>query len=378
MNPEIKKESPSTLTLSPTLLSSLRKHIGAVSLAVAGTLTAIGANGCGPEFRASETTVETPDGGIGDSGNEDANTEDASNCDFIKVSVSPTTPNNQTVPKGAANIPWTCWQFENGCKINDISKTTLTTSGNGQNTDLEEMVLTDTDGNILAGPVSLNETAKIEFPENWSLEANTLTDICARVNISPDADANSTHFLSINLPSDIQADIPAEGAFPLKGNELEIANATIGTATVEKNGILTPGPAVGEQFIIGQFSILVDSIEDGQLEQIRVRLPANCGTEDMQNFNLIDQNSPLPIATEPTATASGYATFNLASPLTLNSGGQLDFWATADINCQPGNTIKSCIANDSDIVITGTTYGFQMQVINNHDCQNNAHEVVLQ
>lgn len=382
MNPESKKESDSKKSiLALSLPSPLKGHTSKFALAIAGILSALGANNCGAEFTAADPdpgTVDggTPDGEVNDGGPD--STPDASDCDFIRVSDSPLSPGNQTIPKGASNVTWTCWTFENGCKNNEIEKVTLTKSGSGQNEDLEELFLTDVNGTVLSGPVSLNETAKIELTDNWLLPADTATNICARVNVSPDASSSGTHIISINLPADIETDIPAEGDFPLTGNALTISNATVGTATIQKNGVLAPGPADSEQFIIGQFSILVDSIEDGQLEQIRVRLPANCGTEDMQNFNIIDQNSPLPIATEPAATASGYATFNLATPLTLNSGSQLDFWATADLNCQPGDTIKSCIADESDVVITGNTYGYNLRIINNHDCQTNAQEVVLQ
>jgi len=387
-------EKPNSEVIIQREDGSFLKVIGAISIGVAGAITAATSVGCGGNVIVEGNSVAMdagsdsdsepldsalPDAELPDSDSPDTVVHDAPNCDFFRISESEYSSSALLVPRGASNVFWTCWKFENGCKERAVERVTLDKLGTGPSVDLNGFILADHVGNFIAGPTDFGDSNEIELSDYFTIEPNSTTHVCSHVSIDDNAQVGGTHILSLESADSIQVDpkVEIKGKFPLSGNWIEVANVNVGHSRVEKAGQLLPISFGQKQALVAQLRMYTYG-EDGELSDFTLSYPGTCKVADMSNFELFVDTQPASIDFSYVINSPDNITISLGEPMLIEKGDPRTFRINADLECLPDTVLVSCIPDEQSVSMLGMTLGYKMSLINDHDCQDNYHQAKVQ
>jgi hypothetical protein len=243
----------------------------------------------------------------------------------------------------------------------DVSVNSITVTGydlgNSENIDS----VTFYDNGVKVGTsknLNSDRVAVFNFAPAISVPAGTTKSLVVRATILSSATGN--YSIGIASASDILTNgAVVSGSFPVVGNTKAIATGTnIGTMTISAVTASTPSAEFGEDnVLVSEFNLSATN-EDVFFNSLRLR---NGGTND----NALASN--LLMFVDGTEVAQGtyadrYATFALENVI-VKKGDTVTVQIYADMGIgSVGNTFSLYLKDVNDMVFTGKTYGFGIQM----------------
>lgn len=283
-------------------------------------------------------------------------------------------PSNVTIPELSNAVTLAAWDFTAGGDDVTLQKLTIhqyavASTPSGQEVFLYMM---DEDGGWerLTSAVSFNNDNDAKFTNvNAMIDKGETVTIAARANMG-NYSASSEIAVEIeeaaavtSTASDVDAD------FPVSGYRLGIASdVSAGTITFAKNGNPSD-PDVGEDdFQLTKFKLTAqggtENNEDARLEELGLLVSGSIDTDDLENFELYQTGQSEPLATTSMVDRNDIIRFTFDEEYILGKGDTRSFYVMADANTGRSNdTIKVYVDEVTDVVATGTTYGFGFQVV---------------
>jgi len=282
--------------------------------------------------------------------------------DVLDVQVSATTPESQSIAKGA-NAKFTKLVFTAGDEDVEIDKIYIYRSGLTANSDLENVKIIDEDGvyygNI--GSFNTNNKAMITFTNPLEIDDGDSEVFYIQAGFISTATAGRTAALGIHSADDIECNVDVEGDFPAMGNEMSVVNITIGTAVfVEDGTTLDSTPDIGdEDVVLNQFKVSAGSTEGITLESLTVMESGTASLDDVENIELYSVTEGETIAEVDGWNASGKAHF-ADIDVEISKGETHRFEIRADIIDGAGLTVNADYEDGSDVLaqVKGNDYGF--------------------
>ncbi len=307
----------------------------------------------------------------------------------LLVEVSPNTPPPQNIPNDAASIRYSTIRLS--ASNGDVVVTSITVQrfGLGDDEDFDDVWGTDPSGVRITAQRGLTFTDRVELPFQPALILRSGESIDVGITAELAGNANNSgrqNAFGINSASDVAATGTVTGAFPVKGNELEIANYAIGGGAITRQGTARTVDVGSTEVELGEFKYTDESDANNTdvcLVAITLEVEGSVDREDLVNLALYRANERVTeIVSE--VPESEKVTFRWLPTLDRN-GNEIDCYFLADgnnrtftirgdlISGTENDTIIFEFDNSSDIVINviGLT-GYQPRIIGNATFPANA------
>ena len=264
------------------------------------------------------------------------------------ASLSPLTPATGIIATGGnANVTrFTLTGGSAGLTVNSITTTRM---GLSNNSDYQNIKITDADGvnlgNTVAGPNS-NSQAKVSFTPALSIGAGVSKDFFIRVGAKTTATTGSQVKFGINAAADIVGSAVVGGTFPIVGNGFNVTGVTIGTLTMTSDGTVSDNqPEVGDtNVIVNQFKLSAGTTEDVTVDQIQVEQGGTASLNDTANIELWDVTHNVSLGTVASWNSQGFATFNNLN-LVIAKGANVRFKVLVDFVGGTGYTFYADVVD---------------------------------
>ena len=271
----------------------------------------------------------------------------------LTLSLASDTPGAATIPKNAYGVTF--------MKINitgsgTISQATLSRKGAGDVEDFDNVYVYENNIRLTTGRSISSATSKVTFI-GLSIKAPTTIEIVADLS----ATAGNQDYFSIESVSDVTANATVGGNFPLAGSPLSMSGSNAGTLTVERSGSTAYNVDIGTLGAEISAFKLTSNTEGASFKRIMVFNSGTATNSLITNLKLKDPDGNT-VATASKISDGGYATFVLTTPFSLAKGTSKIFRIYGDIGAEkPDRTIILYLEVATDILATGTTFGYGMQ-----------------
>lgn len=280
----------------------------------------------------------------------------------LTVALSANTPASQDVPQSVAT---TIMKF-NVTAANDgdvnVTGVKFTAIGLGDAQDIDQVSVFNNNNrlNNSARDVDSNKEAQINFSQPFTVAKGTTATFEVRAKIS----GTAKYGLSINKAADINTTAAVSGSFPVNGNIMSGVAVTVGQLTIAQDGSMSDIKLGDKAAVIGKFKLSETSgVEDVTLNAISFKRDADgtAADDDVENLELYFDGTKIASAS---AINNRYVTFNLNSPITIaKNTSNKRLVVKADAIDGASKTIGLEVASESDVVATGSHYGYQARVV---------------
>ncbi|MFC1747823.1 hypothetical protein ACFL2V_03370 [Pseudomonadota bacterium] len=121
-----------------------------------------------------------------------------------------------------------------------------------------------------------------------------------------------------------------------------------------------------QQARIAYFTLSPDNVEAVDVSQINVAFEGDCAPDELSNFQLFMANNDSEIFGDFSINEETGELELQFSPVYMDRGASRSFYVSANIGCCNGD-LRTYIADESDVVATGTSYGMPITINNNYD-----------
>jgi len=278
----------------------------------------------------------------------------------MTLSLASSNPVAATLPPNAQGVTFMSIRVAGTGIINQL---TLKRLGAGAVADFGDIYIYENGVRLTSGRSISSATSKVTF---INLGINTPTTIEVVADMTWDgttgATAGDINYFGIESASDVTADATVGGTFPLNGNPMGISGTNAGTLTIANSGSGSRNVTIGAQEVeISEFKISV-STEGTNLYRMQLFNGGTADSTKITNLELKD-NVGVTVATATTIGSDGYVAFVFDTPYYIKKGDNEIFRVYADIGAvKPDRTIILYQELATDLLGTGTTYGFGMAV----------------
>ena len=202
---------------------------------------------------------------------------------------------------------------------------------------------------VSAGYITFTNSAGI-----FSIDASGSVNITVKSQIASGV-SGQTVGVSINAATDVATDAASvNGTFPLLGNNMTIASATLATVAVG-----SPTPNTGTTDPVNDFVVWQSTITVGNravnLKYLKLREIGSINYSDLSNFRLYVDGVQVG-STVNNLNSSGYVAFDLtSSPKRMETGGRT-VKVIADIVGGSSRNFSFSLQSSSDIMVTDIDY----------------------
>jgi len=283
----------------------------------------------------------------------------------MTVSLSSTTPVTGSVPNGATGVVFTCWDFAAGSQEAMVNSVHVHRVGPGSQAAFQNVYLYRGDMRLTTGRSINSESQMVEFNNiNQAVRPGETAKLCLVADLT--TVSGGVHAFELVSKDDVMTNSSdLQGSFPLRGADQLITTGTVGTATVRKNGSL-PELTIGQvDARIAQFEIEANGSEDMDLRRIALYVRGSINTSDLSNLRLMAEGETATLATTSTVGDKSLATFSLTTPFKIGRGQRKILYVVADVKGRNADTIKTYLDENTDLLITGRTYGYGAKVVSN-------------
>ncbi|OHA68531.1 MAG: hypothetical protein A3A27_01785 [Candidatus Wildermuthbacteria bacterium RIFCSPLOWO2_01_FULL_47_18] len=275
------------------------------------------------------------------------------------VSLASDTPAASTVVDGQGFAPLAKFVFSNGTssvvKVTNLKLKRLGVSADASLTNVYlfegEKRLTDS-ATVASGIITFNASNGI-----FTVAANSSKTVIAGADI--DGTSGETVGLGITAASDITADATVSGSFPLNGNLMTLATATLAGVALAGDSNTTPSANTSlnpqNDFTVWQnaTSVTTRSID---FKRISFRNIGSVDGDDLQNFRFYIDGVQVGSAVN-LLDADGYVTFDVSSAPKRLETGTRTLKLVADIIAGSSKTFRFSVRVAADVTIVDTQYG---------------------
>lgn len=249
-----------------------------------------------------------------------------------------------------------------------ITGLTLERQGLVQDDNIQELVVVDEDGFLLAEPATLSKNlATFKFSEPWQLLPRQTKTITVLVTFKRDLNFGTQTPLNFRLrsASDVVSTSPVTATFPVVGTTHKVvtAGSLVGALTIAADDAYGKNEVViGEKdrplnaFVFKETS----GAEDVAIERLIVNSYGSLKLSDLTNLKITD-DAKKTIATSVTIKGN-YAAFVFKTPLLIRKNEEKRLTVRADI--KSGNDLRGAVvvASSTDIRVVGQSLRYAIPV----------------
>jgi hypothetical protein len=307
-----------------------------------------------------------------------ATTMDAvvSPTDSLAVAPASVQPASSLAPANALYVPFTSITLTAGAQDVTITKFTVARTGMSKNEAFSYLSAIDDDGNYL-GDIYLHSDSKGTLNKPFTVKAGTSKTVDISANMNEDLTAFEGQIAQFNVES-IEATSPVSGSFPITGATQTInSTLVIGSSAVSLSQFDPRGSGVPyimtSSFRFSGIRIAADSKEDQLLNGITWEQSGSASHEDIANVVTVVNG-----VSYPTKNDGRSYTTTFPDGIKILKGSSLDVYVQADTTATGSNrTVEFDLHYNTDIDVTGTTYGFGIGVYPEADTATDGHSVFL-
>jgi hypothetical protein len=278
----------------------------------------------------------------------------------LNVGLSSSTPASATIPSSATGVVFMKFNLTTGSEAAELNHLTVKREGIGNTTDISKVYIYEGSNRLTSGKTINSTTNEVKFSSmNVVIPANSTKTFSVVGDIA--LSVSGHHKFTIVSADSVETEGGSvTGSFPISGNEMSLSATDVGTLTAsQNNGTAGATMRIGEDDKeIADFDFDNSNVEDVDLTRIVLTNGGNSQSSNLGNIKLYHDGSE--IATG--SLVDNKITFEF-SPVTISKGNSnVNFKVKADIESGINNTIKLYIANSSDVVAVGKTYGYNSAV----------------
>ncbi len=275
----------------------------------------------------------------------------------LTVNLSSSTPDGDTVPKGATGVEVAKYNLSAGGGDATITSLKVERGSIGSRTDVSKVYIFNGDTRLSSGR-TLNSDDEASFNLNFDVDSNETLSIV--VDFSSSATASNIHSFGIKEVVSTAAEVNGSMAM---GKKFTIGGQAVGNLDIEnKNAYSATATEVkiGEEGLeIAEFDIdSVGSQEDLALTGLTLKNAGNADASDLGNIELYYQGSKVADGSYD----GDYLVFTFDEITLEKSESNYNFKVRADIEGGIDNTVRFYFDEKADIKAVGKSYGYNADV----------------
>lgn len=273
----------------------------------------------------------------------------------LTVSLSANTPASATIPSNATGAVFTKVNFTASSEgAATVTGLTVKRTGVGATTDISKLYLYDGATRLTTGKTVSSSTNEAIFTNlSVSIAAGTTKTLSIVGDIANSV--SGQHAFGIASASSITGIATVSGSFPVTGNAMQLSTTTVGKADVEAT-TTTYTRKVGETNVeVGNFTVYVNSTENAQFKGITLY---NSGRDVLSNVKVYRGSDLVGIAVK---SGSNFI-ITLDTPYAIDKSQSAIFTVKADIGGRNADTATLYVRYNTDVVVTGNTYGYNLGI----------------
>ncbi len=292
------------------------------------------------------------------SNNNNNNNNNSNNGTGTDLTVSAAAqPGNGLAVESAANLPFTKFTLTAGASDMTFDSVTVELTGLADKAAFSSVALLDENGNQVGITKTLNSNDQANVGETTTIPAGMSKTFTVVGNMKSSLTNYAGQVASLSVVA-VNSSSTVAGSLPITGAQHTInSSLTIGTATAAV-GVDDPDASKSKEigttgYKFQAIKITAGSAEDIRVKSVRWNQSGSASASDLSNVKLtFDGNTYTP-------TVSGdYYTFNFGSGVVIKKGLSKEMVLSADIVNGSASTIIFDIRKDTDLIVTGETYGY--------------------
>lgn len=269
-------------------------------------------------------------------------------------------PAASLAPDSAARVPFTRINVTAGTDgdvvLNSVSVKRV---GLAANAVFSGIVLIDENGVQLGTSKTLGSNDQAVVGEAVTIKSGqtrtfTVAGNMAADNATRDGQVVGLQVIGVNTSATVSGSLPISGTQHTVNASLAIGSATLAVSSFDPNSAQTKEIGTTGVRIAG-IRVTAGSAEDIRIRNIRWNQTGSAGSTDITNIKTVVDG------TEYTTTVSSdgkFYTANFGSGIVVTEGNNADIYVKGDIVGGSNRTIVMDIDKDTDIYITGETFGY--------------------
>lgn len=280
----------------------------------------------------------------------------------LTVSLASDNPAGTTVPRGASAVPMLAFELSASGGGATVSSIVAKRFGPGAPGDIANVYLYKGMTRLTDGRAVNATTNEVTFSGlNLAIADGGREKLWIKADILVTAGA-ATHGFQIVAANKVAAGTATvSGSFPISGNQLTVAQATVGTITMDASGTIS-NPTLGQKDVeIARFT-LNTADEVASISSMTFTLEGSIRGADVTNFKLYQSGTKL--AEVAGVSGRDLVVFSLSPAYSLAEGATRVFSIRADVGGDATRTVGIRLAEPGDLVAIGGDFGFGMRVTN--------------
>ncbi len=266
-------------------------------------------------------------------------------------------PGNSLAPQSAANVPFTKFTLSAGATAMTFDSVTVELSGLASKLSFASVALLDENGNQVGLTKTLNSNDQATIGETTTIPAGMSKTYTVVGNMNANLSLRAGEVAAFSVVA-VNSSSTVAGSLPITGAQHTInATLSIGAATADR-GVEDPNSSQSKEIGTANYKFQAVKVTAGSAEDIRVKSvrwnqSGSASAGDIANVMLTFDGQTY------TPTVSGdYYTFNFGSGVVIAKGLAKEMVLSADIINGSASSIIFDIRKDTDLVVSGETYGY--------------------
>jgi hypothetical protein len=279
----------------------------------------------------------------------------------LTVALAATTPESMNIPNGSL-VDFTDVKLTASSSDASINSITVSANGLGADSAFTGVALYVDGAKVGTSKTSINSSRQAIF--NFSTPIAISAGASKTLTIKGSVNASSSYVLGIKAASDIvTTGGTVGGTFPIWGNALSsVQNDSIGTVILGSvNGTDVTGVNFGtDNELLAAFNLTANN-EAALFSSIRLKNGGTNADGIISNLKLVIDGESIADGTYDAST--GYVTFNIDGNYKIKKSGSVSVEVYGDMGtASVGDTVTLYLKSKDDVVFTGETYGFGVQL----------------
>ncbi len=281
----------------------------------------------------------------------------------LSVSLASNTPAATNVASGAAFIPFTAVNFTAGGSAVTVTGLTLTRSGLGADTNLNNMYLFN--GAQMLAQSSSIQSGKVRFTNSsglFTVPANSTMTVWVKGDIAAGTSSGLTYSFGINSAADVLSNSTGlNGSFPITGNLVTtatVSSPSLATLTATSVAVGTSVNAGTTGLLAGQFSLQAANSAVAVKGVTLTLIGSVNSSTDIKNIKLMANGTQYGTTATGITTGMNTVFFDLSSnPLVIPTGQTVQMQVMADVTGGANRNFLFSVQHNYDIQAYDSTYG---------------------
>jgi len=266
-------------------------------------------------------------------------------------------PGNSLAPQSAANVPFTKFTLTAGATAMTFDSVTVELTGLADKLSFASVALLDENGNQVGLTKTLNSNDQATIGETTTIPAGMSKTYTVVGNMKASLTNRAGEVAAFSVVA-VNSSATVAGSLPITGAQHTInATLAIGSATSDR-GVEDPNSSQSKEIGTANYKFQAVKITAGSAEDIRVKSvrwnqSGSASAGDMANVTLTFDGQ-----TYTPSVSGDYYTFNFGSGVVIAKGLAKEMVLSADIINGSASAIVFDIRKDTDLVVSGETYGY--------------------